>query len=271
MMRLGFFLGAFLLSLNALADRVTLTGNFTQGGLVMGLTEPGAHVFFDEKPVTVSPEGRFLFGFGRDFKDSSVLKITYPDGAEETKTINIAKREYKVERVNGLPPSKVTPSPEFLARIKKENAKIAKIRAIETPEEWFLSGWQWPAQGRVSGVYGSQRVLNDIPKRPHFGLDIAAPVGTPVVASTDGQVRMAEADLFYTGGTVMIDHGYGLISVYSHLSKIDVTVDQFVRQGEKIGEIGATGRATGPHLDWRLNWFGERLDPELLLGPMPTP
>ncbi|WP_339633875.1 M23 family metallopeptidase [uncultured Sneathiella sp.] len=270
MIRLSLFLVAFLFSLNALADRVTLTGNFTQGGLVIGQTEPGAKVVLDGEPVTVSSEGRFLFGFGRDFKDSAVLDISYPDGQNETKTLSVTKRDYQIERVDGLPPSKVTPSPEFLARIRKENAEIARIRALETPENWFLSGWQWPAKGRVSGVYGSQRVLNDIPKRPHFGLDIAAPVGTSVVASTDGMVRMAEADLFYTGGTVMIDHGYGLVSVYSHLSKIDVVVDQFVRQGEKIGEIGATGRATGPHLDWRLNWLEERLDPELLLGPMPA-
>ena len=269
MIRLGLFLVAFLFSLNALADSVTLTGNFTQGGLVIGQTEPGTKVLLEGKPVTVSPEGRFLLGFGRDFKDYAVLDITYPDGQSETQTLAITKRDYQIEHVDGLPPSKVPPSPEFLARIRKENAEIARIRAIETPENWFLSGWQWPAKGRLSGVYGSQGVLNGNPKRPHFGLDIAAPVGTPVVASTDGKVRMAEADLFYTGGTVMIDHGYGLVSVYSHLSQIEVRVGQMVRQGEKIGEIGATGRATGPHLDWRLNWLEERLDPELLLGPMP--
>lgn len=263
------FIATLCVSVNAFADRTSMTGNFIQGGLVIGVTEPDAVVFFDETPVTVTPAGRFLFGFGRDFKPTATLKIRYPDGSEEENLLNIATRDYKIERINGLPPSKVTPSPEFLARIKKENAEIARIRSIETKEEWFLSGWQWPAVGRVSGVYGSRRILNDIPKRPHFGLDIAAPEGTAVVASTDGLVQMAEKDLYYTGGTVMIDHGYGLVSVYSHLSRLDVTPGQFVRQGDKIGEIGATGRATGPHLDWRLNWFNERLDPELLLGSMP--
>lgn len=269
MKRVLVFITVLLLSANAHADRTSLTGNFIQGGLVMGTTEPDAVVFFDKTPVSVSPAGRFMFGFGRDFKATAMLKIRYADGKEETRPLKIAARDYKVERVNGLPPSKVTPSTEFLARINKENAEIARIRSVETKEEWFLSGWQWPALGRVSGVYGSQRILNDIPKRPHFGLDIAAPKGTAVVASTDGMVQMAEKDLYYTGGTVMIDHGYGLVSVYSHLSRLDVTPGQFVRQGEKIGEIGATGRATGPHLDWRLNWFNERLDPELLLGSMP--
>lgn len=263
------FFAVFLLSVNAYADRTSLQGNFTQGGLIIGMTEPDAVVLFDDKRVAVAPSGRFLFGFGRDFKSTAILKIRYSDESEEERPLNIAKREYKIERINGLPPSKVTPSAEFLARIMKENGEIARIRSVETKNEWFLSGWQWPALGRVSGVYGSQRVLNDIPKRPHFGVDIAAPEGTAVVASTDGLVQMAEEDLYYTGGTVMIDHGYGLVSVYSHLSKLNVISGQFVRQGEKIGEIGATGRATGPHLDWRLNWFSERLDPELLLGAMP--
>ena len=253
----------------AWAGGVMLTGNFTQGGLIIGQTEPGSTVIFDGKEVEVTPSGRFVFGFGRDFKATAELIIRHKDGLEEKRDLSISRRDYDIERLSGLPPSKVTPSPEFLARIKKENAEIARIRAINTQEEWFLSGWKWPAQGRVSGVYGSQRILNDIPKQPHFGLDIAAPMGTPVVASTDGMVRMAAKDLFYTGGTIMIDHGYGLVSVYSHLSKLDVTVGQFVKQGTKIGEIGKTGRATGAHLDWRLNWFNERLDPELLLGAMP--
>lgn len=269
-MRYFVFIYTLFFAINAFAERTTLTGDMTQGGLVTGITDPAAKVYFEGRPVSVSAGGRFVFGFGRDFKPSASLEIVYPDGTEESHSLVISKREYQIERVDGLPPSKVTPSPEALARIKKENAEIARIRGIETPEEWFLSGWQWPAKGRISGVYGSQRILNDVPKRPHFGLDIAAPVGTPVIASTDGMVRMAEPDLFYTGGTVMIDHGYGLVSVYSHLSKIDVKAGEFIRQGTKLGEIGATGRASGPHLDWRLNWFNERLDPELLLRTAPS-
>lgn len=257
-----------LFSTVSLAGETLLDGDFVQGGMVLGKTEPGAVVSFEGKPVRVSKDGVFVFGFGRDYKKTAALKIRYNDGLEEKRTLKIAPREYKTERVNGLPPSKVTPSEKFIKRIRKENGEIARIRAIDTNEKWFLTGWQWPAKGRISGVYGSQRILNGVPKRPHYGVDIAAPTGTPVVASTDGQIKMAEKDLYYTGGTIMIDHGFGLISVYSHLSKLDVKPGQFVRQGEKIGEVGSTGRSSGPHLDWRLNWFKERLDPQLLLPPM---
>jgi murein DD-endopeptidase MepM/ murein hydrolase activator NlpD len=237
---------------------------------VVGKTDPAAGISVDGRPVRVGPSGHFVFGFGRDFKSTVQLDISYPDGRRDSRVLKIAPRTYKTERVDGLPPSKVTPSEEVLRRIRRENAEIARLRAMDTDEEWFLSGWDWPAEGRVSGVYGSQRILNGIPKRPHFGLDVAAPAGTDVVASTDGRVRMAEDDLFYTGGTIMIDHGHGLVSVYSHLSRITVSVGDMVRKGDKIGEVGSTGRSSGPHLDWRLNWFGERLDPQLLLQPAPA-
>ncbi|MBE7635610.1 peptidoglycan DD-metalloendopeptidase family protein [Sneathiella sp. P13V-1] len=241
----------------------------SQGGLVFGKAVAGSKVFFEGAEIRVSEAGEFLFGFGRDFKSTATLKIVFPDGEAVQRELKVAPRKYRIERVDGLPKAKVTPSEEFLKRIRQENAEIARIRAIDTPEKWFQSGWNWPAFGRISGVYGSQRVLNGIPKRPHFGIDVAAPTGTEVWASTDGMVRMAEKDLFYTGGTIMIDHGYGLVSVYSHLSKLDVKSGDFVKQGQKIGEIGSTGRSSGPHLDWRLNWFKERLDPGLLMGPMP--
>ncbi|TNE40259.1 MAG: M23 family metallopeptidase [Alphaproteobacteria bacterium] len=250
----------------AFAKPLELKGNFTQGGLVLGKSEPGATITLDETPVSVAEDGRFVFGFGRDFKETAVLKIRFPDGTEEMHPLKIAPRKWRIENISGLPPSKVTPSEKFLKRIREENGEIARIRAINTPKEWYLSGWRQPVEGRFSGFFGSQRILNGVPKRPHFGLDIAGAVGTPVVASTDGMVRMAAKDLFYTGGTIMIDHGFGLVSVYSHLSKLDVKPGQFVHQGEKIGEVGMTGRASGPHLDWRVNWLKERLDPELLLG-----
>ncbi|MEH6402251.1 MAG: M23 family metallopeptidase [Sneathiella sp.] len=251
------------------AGEVKLSGNLIQGGLVVGMTDPSADVRFEGTTVRVSDAGRFIIGFGRDFKKLANLTVKFEDGSTATQALEIQGREYLTEKVNGLPPGKVTPSKKFLKRIRKENGEIARIRSIDTPDEWFLSGWKWPAKGRISGVYGSQRVLNNIPKRPHFGLDVAAVVGTPVYASTDGLVRMAETDLYYTGGTIMIDHGHGLVSVYSHLSKLSVSAGVFVPQGTKIGEIGATGRASGPHLDWRLNWFNERLDPQLLLKKMP--
>ncbi|MBL4740805.1 MAG: M23 family metallopeptidase [Sneathiella sp.] len=246
-----------------------MSGNMIQGGLMMGTTDPSADVRFDGKKVRVSDAGRFVIGFGRDFKKSANLTVSFDDGSKLVRVLDIEKREYPTEKINGLPVAKVTPSERFLKRIRRENGEIARLRSLDTPDEWFLSGWKWPAKGRISGVYGSQRVLNNIPKRPHFGLDVAAVVGTPVYASTDGLVRMAEKDLYYTGGTIMIDHGHGLVSVYSHLSSLTVSTGVFVPQGTKIGEVGATGRASGPHLDWRLNWFKERLDPQLLLGKMP--
>ncbi|MEH6494445.1 MAG: M23 family metallopeptidase, partial [Pseudomonas marincola] len=226
-------------------------------------------VALDGRQVRVSKDGRFVIGFGRDHQVNALLTVKTPSGIQISHPMQVKTRQYKTEKINGLSPSKVTPSEKFLKRIRKENGKIAQIRTLDTDENWYQSGWKWPAIGRISGVFGSQRVLNGIPKRPHYGLDVAAPVGTPVVASTNGTIQMAEKDLYYTGGTVMIDHGYGLVSVYSHLSKVSVEVGAFVKQGAKIGEIGATGRASGPHLDWRLNWFKERLDPQLLLGPMP--
>lgn len=258
-----------LLPLSIQAGELKLVGNFVQGGLVRGQTEPTAVIDFEGRKIKPSKSGIFVFGFGRDFKETATLHIRFKDGTEKVETLKIAKRSYNTERVDGLPQSKVTPSEKFLKRIRRENGEIARIRSIDTREEWFLSGWKWPALGRISGVYGSQRVLNGIPKRPHFGLDVAGPVGTPIFASTDGLVRMVEKDLYYTGGTIMIDHGHGLVSVYSHLSKLHVKAGEFVEQGIRIGEIGATGRASGPHLDWRLNWFKERLDPELLMPPMP--
>ncbi|MEP3244377.1 MAG: M23 family metallopeptidase [Sneathiella sp.] len=264
-MRILWFLAALLTSFSAWAGELTLNGNFTQGGLVQGKTEPTAKVFFEGRSIRISKDGIFVFGFGRDFKETAKLDVTFADGQQDSRLLKIEKRTYKTERVNGLPPSKVTPSEKFLKRIRRENGEIARIRAIDTGEDWFSSGWTWPAKGRISGVFGSQRILNNIPKRPHFGLDIAAPAGTPVYASTDGLIRLAEPDLYYTGGTIMIDHGFGLVSVYSHLSKLSAKTGTFVKQGEKIGEVGSTGRSSGPHLDWRLNWFKERLDPELLL------
>ncbi|MBL4665820.1 MAG: M23 family metallopeptidase [Sneathiella sp.] len=251
------------------SDALKLSGSFTQGGLVFGQTLRGASVALDGRQIRVSNLGHFVLGFGRDHQVDALLTVGLPGGQKITRSISVEAREYKTEKIGGLPPSKVTPSAKFLKRIRKENGKIAEIRSLDTAQNWYRSGWEWPAIGRISGVFGSQRILNGIPKRPHYGLDVAAPVGTSVFASTDGIIRMSETDLYYTGGTVMIDHGYGLVSVYSHLSKLSVNVGDFVKQGMKIGEIGATGRASGPHLDWRLNWFKERLDPELLLGPMP--
>lgn len=196
--------------------------------------------------------------------------MTPPGGATEERTLEIAQRTWREQRIEGLPQKMVTPPDEVVDRIRRENAAIAGVRALDTPGALFAQDWQWPAIGPVSGIYGSRRILNGQPRQPHFGIDVAAPTGAPVVAPTDAVVRMAEPDLYFTGGTIMLDHGHGVTSVYSHLSALEVTVGQSVKAGQRIGAVGATGRATGAHLDWRINWFGERLDPALFVGPMPA-
>jgi murein DD-endopeptidase MepM/ murein hydrolase activator NlpD len=199
-----------------------------------------------------------------------VLEVVWLDSKVELRHLVVEKREYKIQRIDGLPPKMVTPPEAVLARIRAENGRIAEARAVDRAEPLFESGFVWPALGPISGVFGSQRVLNGEPKRPHFGVDIAAPAGTPVTAPADGVVVIAHPDMYYTGGTVLIDHGHGLTSVYSHMKEVWVKEGARLRQGDAIGSIGATGRATGPHLDWRINWFDQRLDPALLVPPMPA-
>lgn len=268
--RVLFLVLLFVASPVAAESLFHLNGEITQGGMVVGTTQPGAKVTLGEKSVRVSGDGKFVFGFGRDVTGETLLSVELSDGTDERRTLKIKPRHYRVEKVDGLPPKMVTPPAEVLARIKRENKKIAAVRRKDTPETWFAAPFQWPAHGRISGVYGSQRVLNGEPRRPHFGVDVAASVGTPVHAPAAGIVALAEADLYYTGGTIMLDHGHGVTSVFSHLSSVDAKLGDQVSQGDFIGRIGATGRATGAHLDWRINWFGERLDPQLLVGPMPA-
>ncbi|HBA41946.1 MAG TPA: hypothetical protein DCZ07_03140, partial [Alphaproteobacteria bacterium] len=209
--------------------------------------------------------GRFVFGFGRDAATDSLLVIQHKDQQIDY-PLSVRQRDYQVQRIDGLPSKMVSPDQKALERIRRENRQIAQVRAGYTESDAFRAGFILPAEGPISGVYGSQRILNGEPRRPHFGLDIAAPTGTAVIAPAAGTVALAEPDLYFTGGTLMIDHGRGITSVFSHLSALTVSEGDFVAQGEKIGEIGATGRATGPHLDWRVNWFEVRLDPALLLN-----
>jgi len=256
---------------SAMAGTLELKGELTQGGLILGRTDPGTKVSMRKHPIRVSTDGYFLIGFSREAPKKAWLVLEFPDGTRKVKTLDIKRRKYRIQRIDGLPPKMVTPPPETLARIRRENAKIGKARAADTPVPYFLKGWIWPSQGRISGVYGSQRILNGEPRRPHYGVDIAAAVGTPVVAPSDGVVRLAETGLYYTGGTIILDHGHGLSSAFLHMNDVEVKVGQMVRQGERIGTIGRTGRVTGPHLDWRMNLFGARLDPQLLVPPMKSP
>ena len=248
---------------------VTLEGELLQGGLVVGRTQPGDKVLFDGASLHVSAQGVFLLGFGRDAKLDHQLEVIRQGKPVERKQIAIGKRDYDIQRIDGLPPSKVTPPEQDWARIKRETALVKKARARDDGRTDFLTGFVWPAKGVISGVYGSQRILNGEARRPHFGVDIAAPVGTPVFAPADGIVTLAYPDMFYSGGTLILDHGLHLSSSFLHLSRILVKVGDRVKQGDKIAEIGATGRVTGPHVDWRMNLRNARLDPELLVPPMP--
>ncbi|GHD55151.1 peptidase [Thalassobaculum fulvum] len=263
------FLLTLLAGLSHAHAKTSLDGNLVQGGLVIGHAEPGSTVVLDGRTVRVDADGLFVLGFHRDAAATAELTVTGPDGKVERRTLAIAPREWNIQRIDGLPKTMVTPPPEVLERIRRENAEIAAVRRIDRPEALFRSGFAWPATGRISGVYGSQRILNGEPRQPHYGVDIAAPVGTPVKAPADGVVVLAANDLYYTGGTVILDHGHGLSSAFLHLSAVTVKVGDRLRQGEVLGKLGATGRATGPHLDWRMNWFEERIDPQLLVPPMP--
>lgn len=252
------------------AGALELSGQATQGGLMVGRAAAGSTAELDGRQLLVAPDGEFLFGFGRDAGPEAQLAVTGPDGSVERRTIAVAPRSFDIQRIDGLPPKMVTPPKEVLDRIRRENAEIAKVRAEARPEALYRSGWAWPATGRISGVYGSQRILNGEPRQPHYGVDIAVPDGTPVKAPADGVVVLAERDLYYTGGTVLIDHGYGLMSAFLHLQSIDVPVGTRVRKGEVFAHSGKTGRATGPHLDWRVNLFDVRIDAQLLVPPMPA-
>lgn len=240
-------------------------GSFEQGGMIYAKTQAGNKIEVLGRSVYVDEAGYFVFGLGRDAKPEVTIKITENSGRVVQLTRSVKQREYKVQKIEGVAKKYVSPPDDVLKRIRKENSAIGKARAVKTTENHFAAGFHWPAEGPITGVYGSQRIFNGVPKRPHFGLDIAGPVGTPVIAPAAGTVTLAEDDLYYSGGTLIMDHGQGISSTFIHLSKVLVKVGDKVNVGQNIGEIGATGRVTGPHLDWRINWFKQRLDPQLLL------
>lgn len=263
---------AFILAFaSGLASAVELNGTAVQGGLVFGKAEPDSSVSLDGKTVAVSEEGYFVIGFGRDETGTRELQVTSPNGEVFQRSMAVAAREYAIERVDGLPPATVTPDPAATARIKEDARMVASARQHRDNRAWYANGFTWPAKGRISGVYGSQRILNGEPRRPHFGLDVAAPEGTDVFAPADGLITLTHPDMYFSGGTIILDHGQGLSSTFLHLSKILVEAGTFVKQGDLIGRIGATGRASGPHLDWRMNWLERRVNPQPLMPPMGEP
>lgn len=257
-----------LCALPAMAEvPLQLSGALVEGGLIFGQTAPGATVTLDKDPVAVSADGHFLLGFGRDAAGVKHLQISV-HGGRLARELAVADRDFKIERIEGLPGRKVTPDPKDLQRIQQESALMADAKKTDDPELGYLSGFVWPAKGRISGVYGSQRVLNGEPRRPHYGTDIAAPIGTEVRAFAAGRVAFVHPGMFFNGKTVLIDHGLGLRSVYIHMSEARVQADMRVRAGDVIGAIGATGRATGPHLHFGLTLGTTPIDAEVLLGPL---
>ncbi|MEH6517291.1 MAG: M23 family metallopeptidase [Halioglobus sp.] len=268
-----------VLSASAMAESAASTpclelqGHLVQGGLIWGRVTPGSQVSLDGQPLEVLADGTTFAGFGRDSGSKAELRVEGADNCSQT--LHISKREYNIQRVEGVPSRTVTPPKEQLDRIARERALVgaAKGQRIDRPDilSATLAGFVWPVQGPISGVYGSQRVYNGKPGSPHYGIDVAVPTGTPVHAPAPGVVTLAEGDLFYSGGTVILDHGYKLSSSFLHMSKVTVEVGQNIAVGDLIGEVGATGRATGPHLDWRMSWGPHRIDPQLLVPPMPKP
>lgn len=247
------------------ADRALLKGSLIPGSLITGKVAPGSKINFHNKTVRVSPDGTFILGFGRNAKLTQSIEILDPNGFTYTQNIKLKKRTYNITRIDGLPGRKVTPNPKDVKRIKANNAGIARVRQLDTKTQNFLNGFQWPILGRISGVYGSQRVLNGKPRSPHNGVDIAAPKGSTVLATAKGTIALVHQDMFYSGKTVMIDHGHGLSSIYIHMSEILVKQGQLVTKGEAIGAVGMTGRATGPHLHWGISLFRTHLDPMLIV------
>ncbi|TXH64741.1 MAG: M23 family metallopeptidase [Lysobacteraceae bacterium] len=248
------------------ARRTLLPQSVAQGSLVIGGTHPAAIVEYAGRTVRVAPSGRFAFGVGRDEQGPIVVRVTQPATGMIEHRIEVTPRDWPVEKIDGVPPNTVNPPPEIAERIEREQAMVAAARKRDDAREDYAERFFiWPVQGRISGRFGNQRVYNGTPKSPHSGMDIAAAQGTAIKAPAAGIVSFAAPDLYLTGGTVVLDHGAGISSNFLHLSRIDVKVGDRVAQGQIVGAVGATGRATGPHLHWGMNWFDTRIDPLLVL------
>lgn len=258
--------GLFAVSVQALE----IQGEWQQGATLFGRVAPGTQIEFLERQVRVSDEGLFVIGLGRDAEAEAVLTLIEPDGERRELRYPVEQREYKIQRIEGVPQKTVTPDPEQVARSRREAAMAWKARQLDDARTDFAQTFEWPLIGPITGVYGSQRYFNGEPRAPHYGIDIAAPTGTPVKAPAAGLVTLVHEDMFFSGGTLIVDHGHGLSSTFIHLHKILVEEGEQVEQGDVIAQVGATGRVTGAHLDWRMNWFDQRLDPQLLMGAMPA-
>ncbi len=247
-----------------------IRGEWVQGAVLIGKIAPVDGIEFMGRELSIDPEGYFVIGLGRDYPTKARLKVSL-NGETEMFDYSVRQRSYKIQKIEGVPKQTVNPDPEHLSRIRAEAAAARKARKADTTHQYYRQSFQWPLEGPITGVYGSQRYYNGEPRRPHFGVDVAAPTGTVVVAPVDGVVTLAHDNMFFSGGTLIVDHGHGLSSSFIHLSKILVTEGAIVKQGQPIAEVGATGRVTGPHLDWRMNWYDQRVDPQTLVPQMRRP
>lgn len=275
MFRISHLIGSVLLL--ALAGGVSaqqgkllekLSGEVAPGSLVIGKTRPGATVLLDGRELRLTADGHFVFGFGRDAEGLVGLTLRH-EGHEESYVYELAERQWDIQRIEGVPQETVDPpSGELLERIREEVRLVREARRTDSDMTHFLNGFQWPLTGPITGVYGSQRFYNGEPRRPHYGVDIARPAGTPVTAPAGGVVTLVHENMFYSGGTLIIDHGYGVSSTFIHLKDILVREGERVEQGQRVATVGASGRSTGAHLDWRINWYQRRIDPQTVVGEM---
>ena len=246
-----------------------LRGAAIEGGLIIARTAAGTIVTVDDEIIPTTPDGLFIVGFHRDSDQPVTIKIIQPDGTSQPTVMTPKQRDYDIQRIDGLQKNMVTPPDSVVARIKSDQAAVAAARQQTATTGDFWQGIDWPVKGRISGVFGSQRILNGTPRQPHYGIDIAAPQGTPVQAPASGLVTLVR-NLYFSGWTVIINHGLGLNSSFLHLDHVAIGTGDTVSRGDIIGTVGSTGRSTGPHLDWRLDWQGRRIDANLVAGPMPT-
>lgn len=268
------FLLAFLLAWpggpGVAAGDVRLHGEWRQGSVLVGQVEPGTRVWFRGVELKLTPQGDFVFGLDRDEEAEVWFKVQKPGSEPVSERHVVAKRDYEIQKIDGLAQDKVEPPKWALPRIAEDARRLKAARSQNLDQTGFAQAFIWPVTGRISGIFGSQRILNGTPKSPHAGVDVAVPTGTELRAPADGVVTLAVPDMYYTGGTLIIDHGHGLSSLMIHLSKLVAQEGQPVKQGEVVGLAGMTGRATGPHLHWAMSWLGARVDPQTLAPPMPS-
>lgn len=257
------------LSVISAQAEIQLSGEIQQGGLIIGKTHANSHVTLNDKVLPVSAQGDYVFAFSRDDKTTYTLTVTSPTGKVETKTLTPTKRDYKISRVEGISKKIMNPNKKANIRAGEDRAAMVKVRKISSNLTDFSQGFIAPRSARITGVYGSQRFYNGVPKNPHFGVDYAGAIGAPVKAPANGTILLWVPDMFYSGGTMVIDHGHGITSNFLHLSASMVKVGDKVKQGEVIAKVGNSGRVTGPHLDWRMNWHQVRFDPQLAMKIIP--